>query len=214
MGKVQENGFLVDVLKELDFFSSDSSIDNDFPEIVFTKNPPSNLHPKHYIALEFAEILESDAVYFKYYDDNRFCVPQVYFYDNSNGTYDKKKIAEIHRNVYSSNQVALIVVINKGSIQLFDTKESVKVIDNQISNQNCLIKESPFDVEEKLKPLKLFFNAKKLNSGLFWEDKENSNHFLKNTSAYEKLVEILNKIKFGFIKDFTNKGLKKTSPKI
>ena len=209
MGKVQENEFLIDVLKKLDFFSSDSSIYNNFPEIVFTKNSLSNLHPKHYIALEFAEILEADAVYFKYYDDNRFCIPQVYFYDNSNGIYDKKKIAEIHRNVYSSNQVALIVIIDKTSIQLFDTKESVKVIDNQISNQNCLIKESPFNVEEKLKVLKVFFNAKKLNSGLFWEDNDNSKHFLKNTSAYEKLVEILNKIKFGFIKDFTNKGLKK-----
>lgn len=209
MGKVQENGFLIEVLKKLDFFSSDSSIENNFPEIVFTKHPPSTLHPKHYIALEFAEILEADAVYFKYYDDNRFCVPQVYFYDNSKGIYDKSKIAEIHRNVYSSNQVALIVVVNKISIQLFDTKESVKVIDNQISNQNCLIKESPFNVEEKLKVLKVFFNAKKLNSGLFWEDKDNSKHFLKNTSAYEKLVEILNKIKFGFIRDFTNKGLKK-----
>ncbi|POY39917.1 hypothetical protein C3L50_08790 [Flavobacterium alvei] len=209
MEKVRENEFLVDVLKKLDFFSSDPSIKNDFPEIVFTKNPSSNLHPKHYIALEFAENLEADAVYFKYYDDNRFCVPQVYFYDNSNGIYDKNKIAEIHRNVYSSNQVALIVVVDTVSIQLFDTKESVKLIDNQISNLNCLIKETPFNVEEKLKILKGFFNAKKLNSGLFWENRDNSKHFLKNTSAYEKLVEILNKIKFGFIKDFTNKSLKK-----
>jgi len=209
MGKVQENDFLIEVLKKLDFFSSDLSIEDNFPEIVFTKNPPSDLHPKHYIALEFAETLQAEAVYFKYYDDNRFCIPQVYFYDNSNGIYDKKKIAEIHRNVYSSNQVALIVIIDKVSIQLFDTKESVKVIDNQISNQHCLIKESLFNIEEKLKILKVFFNAKKLNSGLFWEDENNSKHFLKNTSAYEKLVEILNKIKFGFIKDFTNKGLKK-----
>ena len=209
MKKVRENEFLVNVLEKLDFFSTDSSIENKFPEIVFTNDPPENLHPKHYIALEFAQILEADAVYFKYYDDNRFCVPQVYFYDNSNEIYDKNKIAEIHRNVYSSNQVALIVVINKISIQLFDTKESVKIIDNQISNQNCLIKESPFNVEDKLKVLKVFFNAKKLNSGLFWEDKGNSKHFLKNTSAYEKLVEILNKIKFGFIQDFTNKGLQK-----
>ena len=98
-------GFLIDVLKKLEFFSTENSFKNDFPEIVFTKNPPSNLHPKHYIALEFAENLEADAVYFKYYDDNRFCVPQVYFYDNSNGIYDKNKISKIHRNVYSSSQV-------------------------------------------------------------------------------------------------------------
>ena len=78
MGKIQENEFLVDVLKELDFFSSDTSIENDFPEIVFTKNPPQNLHPKHYIALEFASDLEADAIYFKYYDDNGLCSSSLF----------------------------------------------------------------------------------------------------------------------------------------
>lgn len=134
MGKVQENEFLIDVLKKLDFFSSDSSIDNNFPEIVFTKNPSQNLRPKHYIALEFASVLDADAVYFKYYDDNRDCVAQVYFYDNQNYKYDKNKIAEIHRNVYSSSQVALIAIIDKNSISLFDARKSVEVKDENTIN--------------------------------------------------------------------------------
>lgn len=78
MGKIQENDAMISVLKKLDFLSTDIAIENNFPEIIFTSNHPSNLHPKHYIALEFAENLEADAVYFKYYDDNRFCVPQIY----------------------------------------------------------------------------------------------------------------------------------------
>ena len=45
MKNVQENDFLIDVLKKLDFFSTENAIENDFPEIVFTKNPPTNLHP-------------------------------------------------------------------------------------------------------------------------------------------------------------------------
>ena len=196
------------MLKKLDFFSSENTDENNFPEIVFTINTPSNLHPKHYLALEFAEILGATAVYFKYYDDNRFCVPQVYFYDNSNGIYDKNKIAEIHRNVYSSNQVALIVFIDKTSINFFNTKKPIKESQNEISNDNCKIKESSLN-EDKLKLLKLFFSAKKLNTGIFWESKETSIHFLKNTSAYEKLVDILSKIKIGFVKEFTKNGLKK-----
>lgn len=206
MSYLNENNFLVDVLKKLDF--STDNTETHYPEIVFTKNSLQNLHPKHFIALEFAEILEADAVYFKYYEDNRFCTPQVYFYDNSNGIYNKIKIAEIHRNIYSSNQVALMVLIDKTSIKFFDTKQPIKEINNIISNKNCLIKESEL-LENKLKILKLFFNAKKLNSGLFWENNENSKHFLKNTSAYEKLVDILNQIKFAFIQDFTSNGLKK-----
>ena len=208
MGKVQESDVLIDVLKKLDFFSTDSAIENDFPEIVFTANPPKNLHPKHYIALEFAENLEADAVYFKYYDDNRFCVPQVYFYDNSNGIYDENKIAKIHRNVYSSNQVALIVIIDKISIKLFDTKKPVEEIDGKISNKNCQIKQSDL-LEENITTLKNYFNAKKLNSGIFWESNENSSHFLKNTSAYEKLVDILSRIRIEFVKEFVKEGLKK-----
>lgn len=201
MGKIQENDAMISVLKKLDFLSTDIAIENNFPEIIFTSNHPSNLHPKHYIALEFAENLEADAVYFKYYDDNRFCVPQIYFYDNSTGIYDQNKIAEIHRNVYSSSQVALICVIDKKSISLFDTRIPVKVVDeNQITNEQCLIKE--YDLFEELNILSKYFNAKKLNSGDFWESDEASNHFKNNKSVYELLVEALSVIRKDFHKVF------------
>ena len=200
MEKVQENDFLIDVLKKLDFFSSNTSIKNDFPEIVFTENTPSNLHPKHYIALEFAENLEADAVYFKYYDDNRFCVPQVYFYDNSNEIYDKNKIAEIHRNVYSSSQVPLICVIDKISLSLFDSRKPIEVTNEKISNKNCLIEKS--DLFDELKLLSKYFNAKKLNSGDFWESDEASDHFKNNKSVYELLVNALSVIRKDFHKVF------------
>jgi methylase of polypeptide subunit release factors len=200
MGKNQQNDFLIDVLKKLDFFSADSSIENNFPEIVFTKNTPSNLHPKHYIALEFAENLEADAIYFKYYDDNRFCVPQVYFYDNSKGIYDKNKIAEIHRNVYSSSQVALICVIDKKSISRFDVRKPVKLDNNEITNDNCLIEKS--NLFEELTLLSKYFNAKNLNSGDYWESNEASTHFKNNKSVYEELVNALSLIRIDFHKVF------------
>jgi methylase of polypeptide subunit release factors len=204
MGKVLENDFLIDVLKELDFFSSDSSIENNFPEIVFTKNSPQNLRPKHYIALEFASVLDADAVYFKYYDDNRDCVAQVYFYDNQNSKYDKNKIAEIHRNVYSSSQVALIAIIDKNCISLFDTRKPVHVEnENTITNDGCII-EKPYSLENELAILSKYFNAKRLNSGEFWESKEASHHFKNNTSAYEELVNSLSLIRKSFHKVFQN----------
>ncbi|SHF84985.1 Type I restriction-modification system, DNA methylase subunit [Flavobacterium fluvii] len=212
MEKIQENELLIEVLKKLDFFSTDSSIENDFPEIVFAKNPPLNLHPKHYIALEFAEILEADAVYFKYYDDNRFCVPQVYFYDNSSGIYDKNKIAEIHRNVYSSCQVNIICFIEKTTLSLFDTRQPIKIKslksksnelfsnEESISNEDCII-EKEFELSD-LVPLKKFFSAKKLNTNLFWETDEAAKHFSNNTSAYGELVKALNLIRKSFIEIF------------
>ncbi len=200
MDKLKENNIMIDVLKKLDFFSTENIVENNFPEIVFTSNPPSNLHPKHYIALEFAEILEADAVYFKYYDDNRYCVPQIYFYDNSNGIYDEKNIAEIHRNVYSSSQVPLICVIDKISISLFDTRKPIKVTDKGVSNKECLITKS--DLFKELEILSNFFNAKKLNSGDFWESNEASEHFKNNKSVYEELVNALSIIRKDFHKVF------------
>ncbi len=202
MGEIKENDFLIDVLKKLEFFSTENSFKNDFPEIVFTKNPPSNLHPKHYIALEFAENLEADAVYFKYYDDNRFCVPQVYFYDNSNGIYDKNKISKIHRNVYSSSQVPLICIVDKKSVSLFDTREPIEILNNQITNKKGLI-DKPYLFEE-LELLSKYFNAKKLNSGDFWESDEASAHFKNNKSVYEALVDALSLIRKDFHKVFQN----------
>ncbi len=188
---------LLEVLEKLDFSITKDVIVNNFPQIVFTKNPPTNLHPKHYIALEFAEILEADAVYFKYYDDNRFCVPQVYFYDNSYGIYDKIKIAEIHRNVYSSNQVALIGVIDKVGISLFDTRKPIEIISNQyITNEKCIIEKSY--LFEELEILSKYFNAKKLNSGDFWESNEVSKHFENKKSVYEELVRALSVIRKNF----------------
>jgi hypothetical protein len=200
MNDFQEINFLVKVLKKLDFFNNADTISNNFPEIVFTKNLQTNLHPKHFIALEFAENLEADAVYFKYYDDNRFCIPQVYFYDNSNGIYDKNKIAEIHRNVYSSSQVPLICVIDKISLSLFDTRKPIEVTYKKISNEKCLIEET--NLFEELELLSNYFNAKKLNSGDFWESNEASTHFKNNKSIYEELVKALSLIRKDFHKVF------------
>jgi methylase of polypeptide subunit release factors len=197
MPEVKENHFLIDVLKKLDFFSTDIAIEDSFPEIVFIQNPSENLHPKHYIALEFAEILEADAVYFKYYDDNRFCVPQVYFYDFSNKNVDSERLAQIHRNVYSSSQVPLICVIDKKNIYRFDVRKPVKLDNNnKITNDNCLIEKS--NLFEELDFLSKYFNAKKLNSGDYWESDEASTHFKNNKSVYEELVNALSLIRKDF----------------
>lgn len=188
-----ENNFR-NVLENLEF-SLNAPISQK-PEIVFVSNPQENLHPKHYIALEFAKNLEADAVYFRYYDDNRFCVPQVYFYDNNLTERNTLEIAEIHKKVYSSCQVPLICFINNIEISMFDCRIPVsgKKI---ISNKDAFFAGSKINNLEKIKE---YFSAKKLNYGLFWESEKTSNHFLNNQSAYEKLIDVLTEIRNDFIK--------------
>ncbi|WP_298139596.1 Eco57I restriction-modification methylase domain-containing protein [Flavobacterium sp.] len=200
-----QNSEFNNVLEKLDF-SLEANIE--LPEIIFLNNYPKNLHPKHHLYLEFAKSLEVDAVYFKYYDDSRFCLPQVYFLDNSNSERTKEEIASIHRNIYSSNQVALLVVIDNISITLFDTKKPVKSKGEKISNDDCRVLK-PYNIIKDLNLLKSFFNAKSLNTSLFWESDEASNHFRKENSAYEKLIDILGQIRTSFVKDFAEENLKK-----
>ena len=205
MLKNTEINSLIDVLEKL-HFSIDNAMQTDFPEIVFKQNRPKKLHPKHYIALEFADIYEADAVYFRYYEDNRFCVPQIYFYDNTLNERTKEEIAEIHKRVYSSCQVPIICVIDKTEVSIFDCRIPVKNINGKVSNSNCLFNSGKTSLTE-LEEIAKYFSAKHLNYGLFWETEASSKHFLNNQSAYEKLIEVLKTIRDGFKKEFKAKGI-------
>jgi hypothetical protein len=193
----QQHNHLFEALEKLDF----SMEDNSMPEIIFLNNVPSNLHPKHYIALEFAEIFEVDAIFFKYYNDSRFCVPQIYFYDNSFKDRDKEQIAEIHKKVYSSCQVPLNCFVDKTTITLYDCRKPVTQKEGVISSENCIFSKENLD---NLENVNTYFSAKHLQYGSFWETEKASKSFLNNQAAYEKLITVLTEIRNGFIKDFVN----------
>lgn len=187
-----ELDLFTNTIEKLDFSISDDISQYDKSDIVFLKNIPQNLHPKVSFYLEFAESLEADAVYFRYYDDNRYCVPQVYFYNNTNNCRNSVQIAQIHKRVYSSCQVPAICVIDNEKISLYDERIPVQFLNDEITNQGALLKEVKL---VDLHILKAFFSAQSLNSGLFWESKEASTHFHNNKSAYEVLLRELIKIR-------------------
>ena len=193
----QQHNNLFNTLEKLDFSMAESNM----PEIIFLNHIPLNLHPKHYIALEFAEIFEVDAVFFKYYNDSRFCVPQIYFYDNSFKNRDKKQIAEIHKKVYSSCQVPLNCFIDNTTITLYDCRKPVTQQEGVISSENCIFsKENLYNLDN----VNAYFSAKHFQYGSFWETEKASKSFLNNQAAYEKLITVLTEIRNGFIKDFVN----------
>lgn len=182
-----------DTIEKLDFSIFDNLSEYEKADVIFLSNIPSNIHPKVSFYLEFAEALEADAVYFRYYEDNRYCIPQVYFYNNTNNSRSKEQISEIHKKVYSSCQVPAICVIDDKKISLYDERIPVKQISkNKISNQDAILKEVKL---KDIQILKSFFSAQSLNSGLFWESKEASTHFHNNKSAYEVLLKELIKIR-------------------
>ncbi len=170
-----------------------------------------NLHPKQLIFLEFAEILSADAVLFRYFEegDNRFCIPQIYIYDNTNERYKEQKIVEIHRNVYSSCQVPMMIVVGRAEVKIYDVRKKIKIEENgNLSNDDCLIK--TIENLEIANEAITQYHGRLFANGTFWESDAASAHFLDGTTAYETLIKALNDIRKDFFKNRFFKKIPKT----
>jgi len=139
----------------------------------------SKLSPQELFALEIAkEKFDADAVYFRYFNDGRESVPQIYIYDNTDLHLTEKETKNIHKKVWSGCQVLLFILVEKATVKVFDARE--KVEDN--------IKNHAFEtIQLTGKAINDFF-AKSFDDGLFWEEKNNEKRFQYSNSAYRDLI--------------------------
>lgn len=150
--------------------------------------------PDILFALETAkEKFDADAVYFRYFDDGRGAVPQIYIYDNTNNHLTDKK-RDIHIKVWSGCQVPMYIIIEKSEATIFDARERAK--EGKETRAYETIRLAGEVVKE--------FTAKSFDDGLFWEEKVNENHFQFKGSAYRDLITGLKKVYDSFQK---NSGL-------
>lgn len=136
------------------------------------------------VALEKAKKLGADAIYFRHFPEaNRPSKPQLYIYDF---TISEGDIVEIHKNVWSSTEVRLYLVITKSEIKFFNSSKPV----DQDSSGDLHI--SPFDTlkiaGEAIKKYNEY-SATKFDNGSFWE--ETKYDFGYGETAYEKLISQL-----------------------
>ena len=74
--------------------------------------------------LEKASRLEATAVYFRRFE-NRPSTPQVYIYDFTNQIgYEESQKKELHRNIWSSCEVPIYIIITKQKIEIFNATKS------------------------------------------------------------------------------------------
>ena len=140
--------------------------------------------PDVLFALETAkEKFDADAVYFRYFDDGRGFVPQIYIYDNTNNHLTDKK-RDIHIKVWSGCQVPMYIIIEKSAVELYDARERAK--DDKETRAYDTIKLTGEVIKE--------FTAKSFDDGLFWEEKKNEKHFQFKGSAYRDLIDGLKKV--------------------
>lgn len=177
-------------LSQLEMWDSN---DNSFGLIHTSEieNPELNYYQR--LSLEKAKKVGADAVYFRNFSNStRPSKPQLYIFDF---TSKEKDIVEIHKNVWSSTEVRLYLVIDKSEIKFFNSSKPVK------QDKNGELQISPFDTlkiaGEAVKKYKEY-SGKKFDNGSFWEKTQYD--FGYGETAYEKLISQLKITRNQFLK--------------
>ncbi len=161
-------------------------------------------------ALEKAKEFRATAVYFRHFSDNRTPIPQIYIYDNTGNALDNRKIAEIHRDLWSYCKIPMFIVVEKTDVKIFDARQPVKILDarritglfaNEILTNP--IETNPIDTLKISSEAIKLYSRKLFDSGVFWESEKAQDRFLESTSAYNDLIVNLKKVRKDFIKKTT-----------
>jgi N-6 DNA Methylase len=169
-------------LSQLEMLNSDENFTG-LIHISELNNPDLEYYQR--ISLEKAKKIGAEAIYFRVFPEkNRADKPQLYIFDFSK---KERKIEEIHKNVWSSSEVRLYLVITKTEIKFFNSAKPV--ILDQWGNPSV----KPFDT------LKIIgdaidryhkYSGKKFDNGSFWENPQ-MDFFGYSETAYEKLISEL-----------------------
>ncbi len=176
----QSNEF-ISGLSQLEMLDADG---NSFGLIHTSELENSNINFYQRLSLEKAKKVGADAVYFRNFpDSNSSSKPQLYIFDF---TTKEQAVVEIHKNIWSSTEIRLYLVITKSEIKFFNSSKPVE------QSKSGKLQVSPFETlkiaGEAIKKYKEY-SAKKFDNGTFWE--ETKYDFGYGETAYEKLISQL-----------------------
>jgi hypothetical protein len=177
-------------IQELNFsFISDKGTSGVLLTQDYEKLPETISAPDILFALETARNkFEADAVYFRYFQDGRAAVPQLYIFD-----YTLKQLSiddknRIHRNMWNGYQVPAYIIIEKSTVSFYDAREKPDY------NRANYAKEIIIKAGEAIKD----FKAQSFDDGLFWEERNHKNHFQFEQSATRDLIRGLKEVYASF----------------
>ena len=177
-------------IEKLDFSFKEGKAESG---VLFTKasQNQSSLTPQEIFSLELArEKFGADAVYFRWFNDSREAVAQIYLYDFTAALVTDERRKEIHRKVWSGCLVPIYIIIEENQVKIFDARRNVEQSDDYAPE---LIKLTGEAISS--------FSASSFDDGLFWEEKEYKDDFQYGTSAYRDLISGLKNV----YKDFQKK---------
>ena len=154
------------------------------PGLRFVKDLQGEKNPYIYLALEQAKQHGAQAVYFRFFPDDRPPKPQIFIFDNTHKFEVEKKVASsIHKNLWNSGVVPMCLFISTTEIVFLNCfekpygKKGLKFCPFQIIKLTSKIH----------KELLGQFSAQLFDSGLFW-DSDQGKRFNYQESAYQQLL--------------------------
>ncbi|MDR1882662.1 MAG: N-6 DNA methylase [Prevotella sp.] len=161
-----------------------------------------NISPYIIIALDKAKLYKADAVYFRFFDDGRPPLPQIYLYDNILNQRTEEEYVKIHRAVWSGCEIPVYMLVEKTQIKVFDSRKPVNIVDDSIKSEPIDI----IDLNVQNDILKKY-RARLFDNGAFWETDNANKHFLNKTVAAERLIQGLKEVRRKFKRQITQHEL-------
>jgi len=179
-----------DILIKFDMMSETG----ESPGLVFVGREISD--PHEFIALEYAKKYGANAVYFRWFDDGRPPIPQIYIYDFTENGKDDFEIAELYKKLWNSGQVPLFFIFYKTEVKIFNCLKPPNVdrYTEEISSNPFLTIRLASRIQRELDIIK-DFSAKRFDNGTFWTDSKYKNKFNLSDTAYFKLLNELKRLR-------------------
>jgi hypothetical protein len=143
------------------------------------------------IALDKAKTFDVDAVYFRFFDDERPPMAQIYIYDNINNQYASEYYAQKHREIWSSCEVSSFFIIDKEQIRVYDSRNPVKIVEDKLISNPI----ETIDLLSCINDVIAKYNAQNFDNGSFWENMSTKKYFLNSKIASERLIKGLKDIR-------------------
>ena len=165
LDKSEEGG----VLLTLDYEKLDETLAS--PDILFALETARNK-------------FNADAVYFRFFEDGRAAVPQLYLFDYTQKILNSEERNTIHIQMWNGYQVPVYIIIEKTTVGVFDSREKP---DEDKDNYASEIITLTGDAIRN-------FNAHSFDDGLFWEEQNEKKHFKFEQSAARDLIRELKEV--------------------
>lgn len=179
-------------IQELNFsFISDRGTSGVLLTVNYENLAEAIASPDILFALETACKFDADAVYFRYFQDGRAAVPQLYIFDYTYKSLTTEDRNRIHKNMWNGYQVPAYIIIEKSAVSVFDAREKPKEDKEHYAEE--IIRKTGNAIKS--------FNAQSFDDGLFWEEENNKKRFQFEQSATRDLIRGLKNVYEGFQKE-------------